>query len=163
MVRLSLLSLATTLGLAAASKASETSKTSIRIDDLVVLDGAVLKFNPIDGLNETTRDPEWQHNYLKSVLDYEFYEENELQESHLDKRYSGESICFTCMIHHIQIGRVQGLFVTRTSVLGTCFRYCGAYTLATMADNAAQWGVEVFGRWYHGTKEYNLWEGVAES
>jgi hypothetical protein len=25
-----------------------------------------------------------------------------------------------------------------------------------------QWGVEVFGRWYHGTKEYNLWEGVAE-
>jgi hypothetical protein len=93
MLTLSLLSLAATLSLAAASAANETSETSVRIDDPVALDGAILKFNPIDSLIETTRDPEWRHNYLKSALDHEFYEGNELQESHLEKRYSGESIC----------------------------------------------------------------------
>jgi hypothetical protein len=105
MVRLSLLSIAATVGLAAAVGANEPSETSIRIDDLVVVDGAVLKFNPIDGLNETTRDPEWQLQYLKAAMDYEFYEENELQESHLEKRYSGESIC-------VSVQRCHGLYIS---------------------------------------------------
>lgn len=52
---------------------TSASPNVIRLNDLVTLDRDTgdLQFNPIDGLNETTRDPVWQRQYMKSLDPHE--------------------------------------------------------------------------------------------
>lgn len=49
------------------ASAAPTSADVARVDELLVLDGTVLKFDPAGGLNETTSSQAWQLEYIKSV------------------------------------------------------------------------------------------------
>ena len=46
--------------------AAPTGET-VRVDDVLVLDGTALRFEPPGGLNDTTRDPKWQAEYLQTL------------------------------------------------------------------------------------------------
>jgi hypothetical protein len=70
----------------------------VRIDDILVLNGAALQFDPIGGFNATTSDPAWQSEYLKSLSLLEINEIYQKQHStrdtgvnELDERQNGQT------------------------------------------------------------------------
>ena len=44
-------------------------REGVRVNDILVLKGGLLKFDPIGGFNKTTSDPQWQTEYLANFSD----------------------------------------------------------------------------------------------
>jgi hypothetical protein len=64
-----------------------------RVNDLVILDGTTLKFNAFDGLNDTTKDLDWQLDYMESLLTYETQSDTVEGETSLEKRVEQAAVC----------------------------------------------------------------------
>ena len=70
-----------------------TQAAVARVDDLVILNGTSLQFDPIGGFNDTTRDQLWQMNYIPTLdllMINEIYQQanqnGTLSEGHIQKR-----------------------------------------------------------------------------
>lgn len=55
--------------ISAPTDVASESPVVIRVDDILVLKGSVIEFDPVGGLNETTRDGDWQTEYLEHHFD----------------------------------------------------------------------------------------------
>lgn len=49
--------------------AAPLSSDVIRIDDILTLNGTVLQFDPVNGLNDTTSNKDWQYKYFMANIE----------------------------------------------------------------------------------------------
>ncbi|KAK3312816.1 hypothetical protein B0H66DRAFT_631630 [Apodospora peruviana] len=177
--------LATSTSAAPAAVVDDLNPT-IRIDDLVVLSGNVLKFDPIGGLNSTTQDSTWQLEYLKSLdsskiaavhheqqhLTYESMANNTIIVQRNDdfdsvvplhkRQLTPHAICFDCML----LVLLSTTGESRTFAYGVCEPVCGSLGIrlggglgiATQAVNlAAQLGLDWRFGYDHAQRFYMAW------
>lgn len=170
-------------GPALASEPPSTT-TELRVNDLVVLDGTNLRFDPVAGLDETTRDPDWQMDYMKSLLSYETEQDLTERGAMLEKRISTGAQCVSpfhsssekvsrgTLIHRnltlmrlfpapqfeCMVGMLKVISKEvrdRRYVLGICSHICGGYSLSTIKSVASRYAVELGWDWGNGPRTEN--------
>ncbi|KAI0129539.1 hypothetical protein BJ170DRAFT_277963 [Xylariales sp. AK1849] len=142
MARLGIFGLAIAcLGLFAGTPASADAT---RINDLVVLDGTVLHFDPFDGLNDTTRDPGWQLQYMKSLLTYET-QPGLTERADVEKRVSTGAQCLSCMVNTLLV--VGAPINTKLFAFGVCNAWCAFFTLNSMITRSSGYAGELGWNW----------------
>ncbi|KAH9897459.1 hypothetical protein F4778DRAFT_793553 [Xylariomycetidae sp. FL2044] len=143
------------LAMAVLALAAPTLAEPTRVNDLLVLDGTVLQFNPVHGLNDTTEDTHWQLEYMKSLLTYHTSPEITARDGTVEKRLSATAICFQCMISNFKM--FQGPHMTRKYTWELCAWTCVGVAFETIASNPGRYAGQINEPWQRGDAGYDAW------
>ncbi|KAK1753812.1 hypothetical protein QBC47DRAFT_404155 [Echria macrotheca] len=153
--------LAVELTRAASSGTAMVGTAVVRVDDLVILNGTSLQFDPLYGFNETTSSPTWQEDYIDTIDSASLYHIYTHANTDLILRESGDLMiaasgaeCLRCMTDKLAAHIADG----RWPAFNDCYDHCEGVTYEDLKNNTRQfWLLAGLGVYAAGNFIFDMW------